>query len=653
MIDAGSAGPASAARPLTVETLQPARLEFASDGTPFSTTFGDVYHSAHGGPEQARHVFLGGNDLPQRWQNRDRFVILETGFGLGLNFLATWQAWRADENACRRLHFISCEKFPFTAEDLAIAHRAWPEFAELSQELRAQWPPLVSGLHRLHLAGGRLILTLAFGDGSKLLRTLNASVNAFFLDGFSPARNPEMWSPFLCKALARLAAPEATLATWSVAGHVREALAQAEFDVEKRPGFSSKRHMLAGRFRSRRPDRHPAPRQRQAIIIGAGIAGSATAYALAAAGWQVEVLEQAPAPATGASCNLAGMLRPLPSSDDNRLSRLTRAGYLATRALLATLPEARWAACGVLHLARDEEHEAKQAHAMEMLGWPKEVAEFANREKVGELLGWTADIGGWWFPQAGWVQPSSVCRAALDAFPERISTRFDVVAHRLERNNEGWKVFDAEGQLLAAAPTLIMAAGTGASRFTQFAWLPQGSARGQVSHLPEEKTKPLDKVVFRHAYAMPAIDGVRLIGATSQLNDTDTSVRPKDHAENLRQINRSLSDFTADIDPFSLDGRVGFRPMSPDRLPIVGAVPDAAGAGPNTRLHALPRQPGLWCVQGFGARGIVWSALMADLLLSRLEGEPLPLAMDLVDALDPGRFLIGQIRPSENDIEDD
>ena len=93
--------------------------------------------------------------------------------------------------------------------------------------------------------------------------------------------------------------------------------------------------------------------------------------------------------------------------------------------------------------------------------------------------------------------------------------------------------------------------------------------------------------------------------------------------------------------------------MSPDRLPIVGAVPDAAGAGPNTRLHALPRQPGLWCVQGFGARGIVWSALMADLLLSRLEGDPLPLAMDLVDALDPGRFLIGQIRPSENDIEDD
>lgn len=636
-----------------METLHPARLEFATDGTPFSTTFGDVYYSAHGGPEQARYVFLGGNELPQRWRGKDRFVILETGFGLGLNFLATWQAWLADEHACRRLHFISCEKFPFTAEDLAIAHRVWPEFAELALELRQHWPLLTPGIHRLHLAGGRLILTLIFGDGAKQLRTLNASVNAFFLDGFSPDRNPEMWSPALGKALARLAAPGATLATWSVAGQVREALKEAEFDVKKRPGFSTKRQMLVGHFRSRRPDRHPPPKTRRAVVIGAGIAGSATAYALAAAGWQVEVLEQAAAPATGASCNLAGMLRPLPSSDDNRLSRLTRAGYLATRALLAQLPDARWADCGVLHLARDEEHQARQEHAIKMLGWPEELASFASRERAGELLGWPVEVGGWWFPQAGWVQPSSVCRAALTAFPERIKVRFNVTAERLEHTEAGWQVFDAEGELLAEAPILIMAAGVAASHFKQFAWLPRLSARGQVSHLPAEKTRPLDKVVFRHAYAMPAVDGIRLIGATSQLGDHDPAVRPGDHEENLKQINRSLPGFTQAIDPARLDGRVGFRPMSPDRLPIVGAVPDNVSASPNTRLHALPRQPGLWCMQGFGARGIVWSALMADLLLSRLEGEPLPLEMDLVDALDPGRFLIRPPHQAGNESDDE
>lgn len=623
-----------------MEPLRPARLEFADDGTPYSSAYGDVYHSAHGGPAQARHVFLGGNELPRRWQGRDRFVILETGFGLGLNFLATWQAWRADPQRCRRLHFVSFEKHPFSAADLAIAQRAWPEFAELAAQLQARWPLLTPGVHRLFLDDRQVILTLFFGDATTQLRQLDASVDAFFLDGFSPAKNPELWTPELCRALSRLAAPGATLATWSVAGHVRAALEAAEFDLEKRPGFAGKRQMLHGRFRSRRPDRHRPPAERRAIVIGAGIAGCATASALAGAGWQVEVLEQAPGPATGASCNLAGMLRPLPSSDDNRLSRLTRAGYLATRALLGTLPDARWAACGVLHLARDAEHEAKQAHAMKMLGWPHGLAEFADQARASELLGWPAEIGGWWFPQAGWVQPSSVCRAALNAFPDRLSTRFNVVADRIEHNGDNWQVFDAEGHLLAAAPTLIMAAGIGVGRFAQFASLPQTSARGQVSHLPVEKTKPLDKVVFRYAYAMPVVDGVRLIGATSQINDTDSSLRLEDHAENLEKINRSLSDFALDIDPASIAGRVGIRPMSPDRLPIVGAVPDASAIKGQPRLPALPRHPGLWCVQGFGARGIVWSALMADLLLSRLEGEPLPLEMDLVDAVDPGRFLL-------------
>lgn len=183
-----------------MDKLQPARLEFAPDGTPFSAAFGDVYHSAHGGPQQARHVFLGGNDLPQRWQGKDRFVILETGFGLGLNFLATWQAWKNDPLRCRRLHFVSFEKHPFTAADLAIAQGAWPEFAELAGELQQRWPLLTPGVHRLHLAGGQVILTLFFGDATTQLRQVNAAVDAFYLDGFSPAKNPELWTPQLCKA---------------------------------------------------------------------------------------------------------------------------------------------------------------------------------------------------------------------------------------------------------------------------------------------------------------------------------------------------------------------------------------------------------------------------------------------------------------------
>ena len=636
--------------------LQPARLEFTPDGTPFSAAYGDVYHAAHGGPEQARHVFLGGNELPARWRQRERFVILETGFGLGLNFLATWQAWRDDPQRSRRLHFVSFEKHPFTAADLAVAQRNWPEFAALAGELQAHWPLPTPGIHRLRFADGNLILTLVLGDAATQLRAVNASVDAFFLDGFSPARNPELWSPYLCKALARLAAPGATLATWSVAGAVRAALADAEFDLEKRPGFASKRHMLVGRFRSRRPDRHPVPDDRRAIVIGAGIAGSTTAHALAGAGWQVSVLEQGSEPGCGASSNLAGMLRPLPSADDNRLSRLTRAGFLATRALLAGLPEVRWSPCGVLHLAREAVHEAQQRRAVAQLGWPPELLQFVERDEAGRRLGQPVNIGGWWFPNGGWVQPSSLCKAALAAFPERIATRCSVAVNCLEQvkigAKTGWRALDANGTVLAEAPVLVMASGAAAPRFAQLAWLPQVAARGQVSHLPAARLAPLEVVLFQSGYAIPDIDGTRLIGASLSYDDDDPEERVADHADNLARIRLALPGFAADIDPAKLHGRVGFRPMSPDRLPIVGHVPEARPSSGNTRLHNLPRQPGLWCVQGFGARGIVWSALMADLLVSQLEGAPLPLENDLVNALDPARFLLRDARRPEAETDE-
>lgn len=228
--------------------LEPARLTPDDHGTPFSEIYGDIYHSVAGGHEQARHVFLAGNGLPERWQGRECFVILETGFGLGLNFLATWRAWRDDPQRCPELHFVSLEKHPFPADDLAHAHAVWPEFESFSDELRRQWPPMERGEHRLEFEGGRLVLRLVFGDAVEELPKLDAAVDAFYLDGFSPARNPELWSPELCQSLACHALPGATLATWSVAGIVRQALIAAQFEVKKRPGFAGKRQMLVGHY---------------------------------------------------------------------------------------------------------------------------------------------------------------------------------------------------------------------------------------------------------------------------------------------------------------------------------------------------------------------------------------------------------------------
>lgn len=604
-------------------------------------------------PAESREIFLAGNLLPDRWQGRDRFVILDTDFGHGLNFLNTWQAWKGDTARSRRLHVIAFAQQPPDRAALAAAQQPWPEFAEQAAALHAAWPPTTPGMHRIFLEDGNLILTLVFAEPTQALRAVDAAVDAFFLSEAS-AQPSDHWTPPFAKGLARLAAAGATLAGEALPESFHAALAAAEFECtpDARAALATPR--LHAVFRSRRPDRHRAPTLRRAIVIGAGIAGSTTAFALARAGWEVCVLDRAEQAASGASSNLAGVLRPLPSADDNRLSRLTRAGYLATRALLAKLPAARWSACGVFHLGRDDAHEMQQKKAVDRLGLPNELLRYVDRDEASTLIGHPVAQGGWYFPQGGWVQPPSVCRAALAAFPERIDFRPGFSVDRLERTETGWRVHEAGGQASADAPVVILSAGADAPRFAQFAAIPQKAARGQVTHLPAGHAGTLRHVVCKHGYAMPEVDGLRLVGATLQVGDTDPSVRRADHEENLARLEKSLPGLAAGIDLDRLGGRTGFRPMSTDRLPIVGPLPDPQAIRGQPRLAALPRLPGLWCMQGFGARGIVWSALMADLLLSRIEGEPLPLENDLVDALDPGRFLLKPTgRPPDDDGFDD
>jgi tRNA 5-methylaminomethyl-2-thiouridine biosynthesis bifunctional protein len=265
-------------------SVVPAGFELR-DATPYSPAFGDVYHSAAGGLAQVQHVFLAGNGLPQRWAGRDRFVILETGFGLGLNFLATWQAWKRDPARGRRLHYVAIEKHPFTLADLRTLHEAYPEVREEASALHAAWPMLVSGGHRVEF--GDLVLTLFFADIS-ILRDLRLAADAIYLDGFAPAKNPDMWTHQVMRNVSRLAAPGASLATWSVAGAVRDALQATGFALEKRTGFSGKKEMLVA-HNQRKGDSHPFSGKRNAVVIGAGLAGAAVCERLCARGWDVEL----------------------------------------------------------------------------------------------------------------------------------------------------------------------------------------------------------------------------------------------------------------------------------------------------------------------------------------------------------------------------
>jgi tRNA 5-methylaminomethyl-2-thiouridine biosynthesis bifunctional protein len=595
--------------------LVPAELAFAGDGTPYSPRYCDIYHSSQGGLDQARHVFLAGNDLPARWAGRPSFVILEIGFGLGLNFLATLQAWRRTPGPVgRRLHYVALEKHPFRLAALTQIHRGWPELVAEASELQAQWPLPLPGLHRLDF--GDIVLTLGFGDAAELLPKLTLAADAIYLDGFAPERNSDVWADANMAELGRLAAPGATLATWSVAGDVRRRLASADFLLERRPGFGGKREMLAGR---RNGAVRPAgsKRSRRIAIIGAGIAGATAAHVLAGRGHSVTVLDAAAAPASGASGNLAGVFRPLPSDDDGKLARLLRAGFLLGRRRFANLPEARCGWTGALHIARDERHEATQRRIVDELALPVEFCRYVDRDQAAAIAGWPVTLGGWWFPQAGWINPPSLCRALLAG----IDCRFDFVAVAPERRKGVWHI--PHGNQIFEADELVLANGIGAAALAAGYQLPIRPGRGLVSHLPEASTPAMEIVATRLGYVTPPIDGLRCAGATLAADDLDPAPRLADHAENLFRLEMLLPGFARDIDAATLGGRVSFRPMSPDRLPLVGP---------------LSASDGLWIINGFGARGLVFASICAELLASQIDGEPLPLESDLVRALDPLRF---------------
>lgn len=605
------------------QPIEPAAPSFR-DGAVFSESYGDTYWSSDGGHEETRHVFLTGNDLPARWRARRRFTILETGFGSGLNFLCAWQLFRETAPAGARLHYLSVDKHPFRREDLRRCYAQWPALASLGAELLERYPPLMPGFHRLHLDGGRVALTLLFGEAAQMLAQVEAKVGAIFLDGFAPARNPDMWSDQVFAQLGRLAAPGATFATYSAAGKVSRGMAAAGFAVEKRAGFGRKREMLCGRFGG--TEQAEVARERRALVIGAGIAGCLVSERLAARGWTVELVERRDGLARETSGNPAGVLQPVPSADGNRLSRLTIAGFhYALRRLqeFSTDPRLIWQQCGVLRLARDAKQVERQRRIAASGLLPPEVLRWVDIEEASRLAGWRVPAPGWWFPQGGWVHPPSLCDAALGAAGEAVRLHTQREAADLVRTGNAWRAMDAAGKIIAEAPVAILANGHLARRFAVAAALPLRPVRGQITCIPAEPGRSIKAVVSREGYVTPATSfGVHVVGATYEEGSTDTLAREDDHRANLVRLQHLLPDFAATVDAARLGGRAGIRCVGPDRLPLVGAIPAAED---------------LYGLLGLGSRGLVYAPLCAELLASEIEGEPLPLESDLVTSLDPVR----------------
>lgn len=558
-----------------------------------------------------------------------RQVVLDTDFGHGERFMDAWRALPPQGV----LHY------------LAVTPQVPPADTVADAQLRALWPLNVPGFHRILLDDGRVTLDLLVGALDAVLPQIDARIDAFHVAASFPAP--------LARGLAKLAVLGATLHAHAPDEALVWALTAAGFSCKAVEGT----HDVSAVYQSRKPqpEAPPAP-VRRAIVIGAGLAGSSASHRLCANGWQVTLIERHASPAQEASGNLAGIFMPLLSKDDNIPTRLSRAAYTFAlrewRRLGGVGQAFDGASCGVLQLARDADHAKVQQDVVAAWDYPQQYVRWLEADAASELLGGPTPHGGWLFEQGGWARPASLCAAMLDACGERLQRVFAAEALDLQRVDGEWQVRGPDGALIAQAPTVVLANGTGAVNIAQAAELPLSRLRGQVTHLPVSGHAPsppvLPLVVCREAYVTPPSQGMVCAGATYD-NDDDPQLRADSQLENLTRLAEIVpgDDVAALAATAPLAGRVGFRCAAPDRLPLAGALPDYPSAGRLERLRDVPRHPGLHGLLGYASRGLIWAPLMAELLVSQLENTPPPLEAMLVDALDPGRFLLKQRRRSQ------
>ena len=655
-----------------MQPIQSASIYYNEQGTPMSTLFEDVYFSNESGLEETQYVFLQKNGLPQRFLNHDRryFHIIETGFGTGLNFLLAWHNFRITQKqapaaCCERLYFSTFEKYPISHTDLTKALQHWPMLAELAALLLAQYPKPLAGCHRLQFDNGRVTLDLWLGDVHDSMPQLNKknTADAWFLDGFAPSKNPQMWQPELFAQMARLSRVGSTVATFTCAGLVRRGLADVGFTVKKTKGHGRKKEMCIGVFQSVFPElqdadvknstlftdtKNVAPLNNAAdlcisdpeltspahpvTIVGGGLAAICLALSMLQRGRQVRLLCMDKDVAQQASHNRQGALYPQLQASWTPVSKLHALAFgFAGRFYreLKQLFEFPANFCGVLTLSCNDALAIRQHKVAAEPAYGSALFTQLNAAQASEIAGVALPFGGLYYPAGGWIAPQQFCQAALAYLQQQPD--FEAVFHckvnKLQwlAESQQWQL-DVENQLnqqvqLRHAQTLILACGSQIHRFEQSKFLPFNLVRGQVSHLKSEKMTALKTVICHQGYMTPALDNLHCVGATFDRSLQEPLELAADNDANLALVNQVLQQ-PAWFDDVVLDSaKAGVRTTVPDHLPAAGRLAQ-----------------GLYILGGLGARGLLFAPLLAEQLATQLCQEPVPLSPELEQLVNPLRF---------------
>ncbi|MCV2883083.1 bifunctional tRNA (5-methylaminomethyl-2-thiouridine)(34)-methyltransferase MnmD/FAD-dependent 5-carboxymethylaminomethyl-2-thiouridine(34) oxidoreductase MnmC [Aestuariibacter sp. AA17] len=671
-------------------TISSANIQFNEQGTPVAVDFDDVYFSNVDGLAETNYVFLKNNGLPERWLNCEspQFVIAETGFGTGLNFLATVAAYRHLKKAhpnhtLPQLYYISTEKYPLTKKSLEEALARWSDFSDISLQLLQQYPSFLPGCHRMSFDDDAIVLDLWLGDVHDTLPQLSVNqhglVNAWFLDGFAPSKNPQMWSDTLFENMARLTAPFGTFATFTAAGFVKRGLAAVGFNVEKRKGFGRKRDMLAGTMpegQSRKNIekafyRHAANgnlQQANIAIVGAGLAGANVAYALARKGLASTVFGKQNEVADAASGNTQGGFYPQLGTTFSIASALQAHGFVYAKRLYQQLLQQhahfphQW--CGVLLPAYTEDVREKYSKLIGNHTWPIDLVRRVAPPEAQDIAGIDMPYCGLFIEQGGWLSPKGLVSVLMSEAKRKVGTAFsgNATLVNLARDGQQWKLQWQHGEE-TRADIVILATGAESLNLPVFSELPLGITRGQVEFIPTSETlSGLNTVLCHKGYMTPKYDERHALGSTYFKGDPHCQYRYEEQQHNIATHQTAMAKCDW-VDALKGDatGRAATRCNVPDHIPLMGSLFDAEEqrnqyqtihktgfkSHNHSRFGMAKSLENLYTLTALGSRGLTTAPLLAEALVSQITASPIPLPVNVLNALSPNRFLIRALSKNE------
>lgn len=672
-----------------------AQVHFNESGTPVADHFDDVYFSNDSGIDETQHVFVAGNDLAERWQQwrNPTFVIAETGFGTGLNFLVAMRAFNEfraanPDHPLKRLYFITTEKFPLPQQDMQRALEAFPALKDEAQALASLYPMGLEGCHRLHFDNHSTTLDVWIGDVHELLpqwhSPVNGLIDAWFLDGFAPSKNPDMWTDALFSQMARLSKTGTTFGTFTAAGIVKRGLAGVGFTIKKRNGFGRKRDMLTGVFDQDHENvqhklRLPAgpyyryvngslDKTSKVAVVGSGLAAATACLALVKRGICTTLYFDGDTLASGASGNPQGGFYPQLHSEASIASRIQAHSFLYARqaydhtvehAKVCGLADVAHDFCGVIQLSFNDKVAERQNKLAAADVWPEALIKPVNSKEVSDIANLALPYSGLYIGLGGWLSPPQLVTAmieeALQSGKLTLKPNHTYVSHEAVETTKQqvqirFNLDSVESEEVITADHLILALGAGAVNASDFDSLSLRPVRGQVEAIPTQMPiEQLNTVLCHKGYMTPVFEGRHALGSTYVKNDLSTDVRSDETEMNLATHEQALAN-TDIVQALQHDGkaRAATRLGSPDHQPVVGALHNfdslkehytMLGVGkPLTSAPVLPSSvvSTLTCL---GSRGLTTAPLMAEVLVSSLCKEPLPLSNDLLNAVNTSRFM--------------